>query len=378
VKFFNNPRKGTFLSRPNRFTVVCDLDGRKVQAYLPNPGRLWELLLPGVVIYIEEASRDGRKMAFTAVAVEREGTPVMLHTHTNNDVARHLIESSLVPGLKGAEIVKREVTVGRSRFDFLLKKGGHNTYLEVKSCTLFHKKVAMFPDAVTERGRRHLEELAGLSGGGERSVVLFLIHCPSVEFFMPEYHTDLAFAETLCRVRKTVKVIPLAVGWSKNLSLLNTVRKVTVPWKEVEREAHDRGCYLFILKLTREVDVEIGRLGKVRFTKGYYTYVGSAGRSLSKRVERHRRLRKRFFWHIDYLRDVADFHTALPIRTVDDLECEVAGAVKEATDGEVAGFGASDCSCPSHLFRTADDPMLSPRFHALIHYFRMERPLHSR
>lgn len=373
MKFFNNPRKVVFLSRPNRFVVLCDLDGRVVKAFLPNPGRLWELLLPGVVIYLEEVFREGRKLPFTAVAVERDGHPVMLHTHTNNDVARHLIERGLVPSLKGAEIIKREVTVGKSRFDFLLKKGVRDIYLEVKSCTLFSKEVAMFPDAITERGRRHLEELSALSYGTTGSAVLFIIHCPSVEHFLPEYHTDLAFAETLLDVRKRVRIIPLAVGWRNDLSIMAEVREVNLPWKMVEREARDRGCYLLILRLRKGAAIEVGKLGTVRFRKGYYTYVGSAKRCLSKRVERHRKLRKRLFWHIDYLRSVAEFHVVLPIRTSDDLECEVAGAVKDMADGEIPGFGASDCSCPSHLFRTEGDPMADPRFHSLVLHYRMDR-----
>ncbi len=373
MKFFNNPRQARFLSRPNRFVVICNLGGKTVRAFLPNPGRLWELLLPGVVIYLEEVFREGRKLPFTAVAVERNGHPVMLHTHTNNDVAHHLIERGLIPGLKRAVIVKREVTVGRSRLDFLLRQGGREIYLEVKSCTLFSKKVAMFPDAVTERGRRHLEELAALSGGKTGSAVLFIIHCPSIKHFLPEYHTDLAFAETLLSVRKLVKVIPLAVGWKNDLSLMPEVREVAVPWKRIEREAHDRGCYLLILRLRKGATIEVGKLGKVRFRKGYYTYIGSAQRFLSKRVERHRRLRKRLFWHIDYLRSVAEFHTVLPIRTSDDLECEVAGAVKQVADGEVPGFGASDCSCHAHLFWSEEDPMASPRFHSLILHYRMDR-----
>ncbi|MFQ5330139.1 MAG: DNA/RNA nuclease SfsA [Thermodesulfobacteriota bacterium] len=373
MKFFNNPQKAVFLSRPNRFVVICDLDGREVRAFLPNPGRLWELLLPGVVVYLEEAFREGRKLPFTAVAVERDGHPVMLHTHTNNDVAHHLIERGLIPAIEGAAIVRREVTVGRSRLDFLLRQGGKELYLEVKSCTLFNKKVAMFPDAITERGRRHLEELATLSDGQTDSAVLFIIHSPSVEHFLPEYHTDLAFAKTLIKVRKRVQVIPVAVGWSSDLSLMAGVREIPMPWKLVEREAHDSGCYLLILRLRKEAVIEVGKLGKVRFREGYYTYVGSARKSLSKRVERHRRLRKRLFWHIDYLRSVAEFHTVLPIRTSDDLECEVAGAVKEVATGEVTGFGASDCSCPAHLFRSEEDPMTAPRFHSLILHYRMER-----
>ena len=132
---------------------------------------------------------------------------------------------------------------------------------------------------------------------------------------------------------------------------------------------------MIVLRLPEGVSINVGRLGKVDFRKGYYTYVGSAKRSLSKRIERHRRLRKKLFWHIDYLKAVAEFHVALHIRTEDDLECEVAQAVKEIADTEISSFGASDCSCSSHLFLTETDPLKSHQFHALLQYYRMDRLL---
>ncbi len=120
---FNDVQKALFLERPNRFTLVCRLPGKIVSAFLPNPGRMWELLLPGTFVYLEKSQRPENKMAYTAVAVEREGYPVVVHTLKTNSIAERLIRKGLIPNLTGTEIVRREVTAGKSRFDFLLKRG---------------------------------------------------------------------------------------------------------------------------------------------------------------------------------------------------------------------------------------------------------------
>lgn len=369
--------KASFIERPNRFILSCDLDGQRIDTYLPNPGRLWELLFPGVTVYLERSDNPDRKIPYTVVAVESRGRPVMLHTHKTNDAAEHLLKKGLVPGLENATIVRREVTCGRSRFDFLLKEGNRDIYLEVKSCTLFSEHVAMFPDAITERGKRHLEELALLSSKDVRCAVLFMINSPKVQLFSPEYHTDLAFAETLLKVRDRVDIIPLAVEWSKDLTLSEEVKKVSIPWERIEIEAKDRGAYLFIVKLENDVKIEVGSLGRLSFEKGFYIYAGSAGKNLSARIARHRRLRKNMHWHIDYLRQVSDFHAALPLRSADDLECELASVLKGLADNEVPSFGSTDCHCSSHLLYFKKDPIRSPGFHNFLQRFRMERLLHA-
>ena len=136
----------------------------------------------------------------------------MVHTHRTNDLAQYLMERGLIPGLEGAHIVRREVRECRSRFDFLLRRDQKDLLLEVKSCTLFGEKIAMFPDAVTERGRRHVDELAALSTHGRAGALLFLVSSPRVKFFMPEYHTDLEFSRTLYAARERIEVIPVGVG----------------------------------------------------------------------------------------------------------------------------------------------------------------------
>ena len=373
MNLFNPTRKAAFLERPNRFTLVCNLQGKKVKAYLPNPGRMWELLLPGAAVYLEKANGRPSKIPYTCVAVERGGRPVIVHTLRTNDLAQVLLEKNLIPGLEGARIVKREARHNRSRFDFLLERRGREVFLEVKSCTLFGRRIAMFPDAVTARGKRHLEELAGLAGGGEQGAVLFLVGAPEAEYFLPDYHTDLDFSKSFLATRGQVEIYPAGVEFDRDLSLRPRVRLLKVPWDLIRREAQDRGSYLLVLKLTEGGEVGIGKLGKVKFPKGYYLYAGSARKDLTRRIERHRRLRKTKFWHIDYLREHADFRAAVPIRASDDLECEIAEAINGIAAWNIPGFGCSDCSCGSHLFGMKEDPLGSPEFISRLLYFRMDR-----
>jgi len=323
--------------------VLCQKDGRTIRAFLPNPGRLHELLLPGTPIHLIRGDNAKRKTRYTAVAAWREGLPIVLHTLRANEIARFLIEHGAIEGLEGAKVVASEISAGKSRFDLLLKRRGRDLLLEVKSCTLFGKRVAMFPDAVTQRGTRHLEELARIAKEGTRTAVLFIVHWPNAHLFMPDYHTDLSFARALLGHRDQIDVIPAAVRWEKDLSLYPESTRLNIPWKLVDKEARDRGSYLLILRLRRKRLIEVGRLGTLSLSRGYYIYIGSAMVNLTSRMERHRRLRKRFHWHIDSLRSLAQLHSILPIRSSERLECEISHALSEISDRPIAGFGSSDC-----------------------------------
>jgi len=367
----SGPVRATFLARPNRFIVHADLPGRgPVEAHMPNPGRLRELLLPDATLLLAPTAG---KQPFVVAGVERDGDPVMLHTHWNNLVARRLLEARLVPGLEQADIVRAEIPVGHSRFDFLLRDPKGEILLEVKSCTLFGNGVAMFPDAVTERGRRHLEELAVLSLGDRRCAVLFIVHTPRVSSFQPDYHTDPEFAQTLLAVRRRVQIIAASVRWNPDLTLDDaSVRPLPVPWPRIAREAKDGGAYLLLLHLPESRAIDIGGLGPVDFAAGHYIYTGSAMRGLAARMARHLRLRKRPHWHIDYLRAHADHAEALAIRSSKREECDLARAVGTLFPAATPGFGSSDCDCPAHLhFSGTQSPLDHRPFHNLIEQFRM-------
>ena len=363
-----------FIERPNRFLVLCDLGGKTVEAYLPNPGRLWELLIPGRTLYlVANPPETSRSTPYTALAVEREGRPILLHTHLTNDVAAHLLAAGRLPGFEGAAVIRREAAAGSSRYDFLLERGGREFFLEIKSCTLFAGRIAMFPDAVTARGRKHLEQLALHAKRGTPGGVVFIVHSPGIDAFLPDYHTDLAFSRTLLAVKDDILVKAVAVSWTADLALGPSIREVGIPWGLIEQEARDEGAYLLVLGMARSRRIDVGGLGRVTFPKGYYVYAGSARTALSKRVERHLRLRKRLHWHIDFLRGAADSCTALPVRASEDLEHGLAAALGELAGWDVPRFGASDCRCPTHLFGFRENPVRDPRFIDMLLRFRIGR-----
>jgi sugar fermentation stimulation protein A len=173
--------------------------------------------------------------------------------------------------------------------------------------------------------------------------------------------------------RNRIRFFPVSVGWKKDLSLDEKVHSLTIPWNIIEKEARDRGSYLLILKLREGKTITIGKMGDILFPPGYYIYVGSAMINLTARIERHKRLRKKLHWHIDYLRQEADFETVLPIRSSLSLECLIAGKMKKMAHWTIPGFGSSDCACPTHLFGLGLNPLLSPDFLGLLQYFRMDR-----
>jgi sugar fermentation stimulation protein A len=372
--------KATFRERPNRFLIRCNTEKGEIEAHLPNPGRLWELLLPGATLYLSSnkvadlRQKVQRKTWYTAVAVERKGCPIFLHTHLTNQVARYLIEAGSIPSLEQAEIVREEVPYGRSRFDFLLNDNGGQLYLEVKSCTLFGNGVAMFPDAVTERGRKHLLELAQMARKGVNTMILFVVHYPHVNWFMPDFHTDYAFSSALLQTRHEARVMPVAIEWKPDLSISEQVKILEVPWDYLEGEVADRGSYLLVLGFDRDKLVRAGRLGTMLFRKGYYIYVGSAMTNLTARIERHKRMRKKEHWHIDYLTHAADSMLALPIRSSRREECSIAKALSSVLAHGPAGFGSSDCGCKTHLFRSEDHPLHAEAFHDVLQSFRMRHP----
>ena len=378
---FDQTVKAVFLERPNRFLVRCIADGLGIiNAYLPNPGRLWELLLPGVTLYIypytplKRLYPSNRKTNYTVLAVQRKGIPILIHTNITNQVARYLIEMKCVPSLEGAEVIKEEISHGKSRFDFLLRKNGRDICLEVKSCTLFENGVAMFPDAVTERGKRHLLELAEMARNGIRSIMLFLVHYPHVQWFMPDFHTDYDFSLHMLKVRNDLMILPIAIEWKSDLSISQNVKTLEIPWDYLQHEVKDRGSYLLVLQLERQKLIEVGRLGKFMFQKGYYIYVGSAMSNLRARVKRHRQKRKKMHWHIDYLTHVTDGFLSILIRSSQRQECEIARSLSSIMKTGPSNFGSSDCKCLTHLFWSEKSPLHMEAFHNVLQKFRMKHP----
>ena len=288
MKFFGEIITGEFISRHNRFIVYAKINGRRTKTYMPNPGRLLELLYPGSLLYIEKRPEGSKaKIPYTVVAVDRDGNPVMLHTHKANDVVEYLLRNKKIEALKKYEVVRREAQHGRSRMDFLLTDGKKECFLEVKSCTLFEGSAAMFPDAVTERGRKHLIELAELDlkkTGMGKPKVIFLIGSHKVKSFMPDYHTDIEFSKTFLDIKDKIDIYPLSIGWNKDLSLKGLPKEVVIPWKFIKKECHDKGDIFVSFELKKKTVLELGD-SSLGFDKGWYVFLDSIDENLQKAME---------------------------------------------------------------------------------------------
>ncbi len=119
---------------------------------------------------------------------------------------------------------------------------------------------------------------------------------------------------------------------------------------KLRKKEINKGSYCLIIKLDKNSEIKVGKLGTFIFDKGYYVYVGSAMNSLSARVERHLRKKKKMYWHVDYLLKKAKVLDVVEIRSTKKLECFIAERIDKISDGVVVGFGCSDCKCESHLF----------------------------
>ena len=160
-KLYGNIVTGAFVMRMNRFVIHAEIDGRMEICHMPNPGRMRELLFPGVKMYLVKSRNPLSHTAYRVIGVERDGEVILLDTSKCNDVAHYLVSHHLIAGWEEYSVVQREVTMGDSRFDLLLgnEATGEVFPVEVKSCTLFGEKGAMFPDAVTARGKKHVDHL---------------------------------------------------------------------------------------------------------------------------------------------------------------------------------------------------------------------------
>jgi sugar fermentation stimulation protein A len=194
-----SPLQEAFLShRLNRFAALVEVDGRPVAAHLPNSGRLHELLQPGNRVFL--APKTGaRKTPFDMVLVEAEGHLVSCDARLPPAILAEAIRQVQAPPFAGYETVRREVTFGESRLDLLLAGPRGRCFIETKSVTLVEEGVALFPDAPTERGRRHLGSLAQAVRGGVRAAVVFVVQREDATSFAPHRQADPLFAEALAQ-----------------------------------------------------------------------------------------------------------------------------------------------------------------------------------
>lgn len=197
---YHHVKRAVFRLRPNRFIAECALDGESVTAHVPNTGRCRELLLPGATVYLEENANPGRKTRYTLVSVQKGERLVNIDSLAPNRAFGEAAAAGLLR-LPGFDIplarLAPERTFGASRFDFYLESGRRKGYAEVKGVTLEENGVALFPDAPTARGLKHVRALAEAVRAGYSGFVIFVIQMADVRYFAPNRQMHPAFADAL-------------------------------------------------------------------------------------------------------------------------------------------------------------------------------------
>lgn len=205
---YNRIVEGRFIERPNRFIAKVNIGGEVETVHVKNTGRCKELLKENARVYLSVSDNPLRKTKYDLIAVLKNETLVNMDSQIPNDVAEEYLKSGAL--FSKNAIIKREVTYGESRFDFYIEDGDRKAFLEVKGVTLEQDGIARFPDAPTERGTKHINELIRCQKEGFDAYILFVIQMKGVKYLEPNFSTDPIFSETLKKAKKNgVKILAL-------------------------------------------------------------------------------------------------------------------------------------------------------------------------
>lgn len=218
-----------FVKRPNRFQGYVILNEKELMVHVPNTGRCKEILLPNTTVFLREENNPTRKTPYDLIAAYKGKELISIDSHIPNKVVEEALIGGRIHQLKAYTKILREKTFGNSRFDFKLENdNGEVYYLEVKGVTLEENGIARFPDAPTERGRKHLLELIEVKKMGMGAGVLLLIQMENVNSFTTNDETDPHFAEAMRMAQKNgVQVMAYNCKVTKtSIELLHSVEVV--------------------------------------------------------------------------------------------------------------------------------------------------------
>jgi sugar fermentation stimulation protein A len=232
MQFNQNLKAGRLIRRYKRFLADVEMeDGSVLTVHCPNSGSMLGCSEPGSPVMISRSDNPGRKYPHTLEMVKVGSAWVGVNTSLTNKLVREALESGVVQELgKGFEIFQEVKTSDHTRLDFLLEQKGVKVYMEVKNCSLAEHGTAMFPDAVTARGTKHLQELARLKKDGHGAVVFFCVQREDADVFSPAAHIDPLYAETLAKVEKK-GVLVLAYQADVSPLGIKIIRKLPVKMK---------------------------------------------------------------------------------------------------------------------------------------------------
>lgn len=199
MEFNQKLQRGTLIRRYKRFLADVELDkGKQLTVHCPNSGSMLGCSEPGSPVMISRSDNPNRKYPHTLEMVKSDHVWVGVNTSLTNKLVREALEHGIVKEFGILDSIIQEVkTSANTRLDFQLQSAGRQIYMEVKNCSLAVERAAMFPDAITARGTKHLYELATLKQQGNLAAVFFCIQRGDADYFRPACHIDPLYAKRL-------------------------------------------------------------------------------------------------------------------------------------------------------------------------------------
>ena len=196
---YENIVAGNFLSRPNRFIAQVNINGINETVHVKNTGRCKELLTDNAKVLCQHFANTSRKTAYDLISVYKGDRLINMDSQAPNKVFKEFLEKNIL--FENIEIIKPECKYQNSRFDFYVKTADKEIFIEVKGVTLEENGVVLFPDAPTERGIKHLNELITAKNQGYDAYVVFVVQMENVKYFTPNSKTHKAFAQALLNAK---------------------------------------------------------------------------------------------------------------------------------------------------------------------------------
>lgn len=217
---YANMLQGRFLNRPNRFIAHVEIAGQEEIVHVKNTGRCKELLVPGATVHVQHFPEGQRKTKYDLIAVEKGDLLINMDSQAPNKVVQEWLLAQEPFGK--ITLLKPECRHGDSRFDFYVETPTEKIFIEVKGVTLEEDGVVMFPDAPTERGVKHVQELCHALEQGYRAAIIFVVQMSGMRYFTPNRRTHAAFAEALERAEaQGVELLALTCAVSTDSLAIN-------------------------------------------------------------------------------------------------------------------------------------------------------------
>ena len=230
MNFENKLITGVFIKRYKRFFVDIKINNKIVVAHCPNTGSMLGLLKEGNKVWLTKSNNPNRKLKYTLQIIEDNGIKVGVNTHLTNKIVLEALENNRIKELSKNVEIKPEVKFGEStRFDFLITKKNYKAFIEVKNVTLSKKKgVAEFPDAITSRGAKHINELIKASNKGYAIYIAFIIQREDCKKFVISKDIDPIYYSLLSKaVKKKLNILCYDCKFSlKGIKLNNKIKYI--------------------------------------------------------------------------------------------------------------------------------------------------------